>query len=192
MPDKTHFDLETLILLIMAMLNPMVAVFMMKGCGIEFVFCLLLFILLLVPLVSVLLSTYPLTLNALASLSLGSLPISLSPIVTRERSLASLSSSEILRGRRPGPMLFSCRGPAPHLLLLFRPSSTGLNQCFRHLHLHPHPQPRPRLHLQLRLQSKSLWSQKHLTQLHLLSFQCPLQSEHELWETIDVDDTTAL
>jgi len=45
MPDKTHFDLETLLLLVIAMLNPMVAVFMMKGCGKEFVICTLLFIL---------------------------------------------------------------------------------------------------------------------------------------------------
>ncbi|KAH0288693.1 hypothetical protein M436DRAFT_80299 [Aureobasidium namibiae CBS 147.97] len=49
MPDKTHFDLETLLLLVIAMLNPMIAVFMMKGCGKEFVICTLLFILCLFP-----------------------------------------------------------------------------------------------------------------------------------------------
>jgi uncharacterized membrane protein YqaE (UPF0057 family) len=188
MPDKTHFDLETLILLIIAILNPIIAVFMMKGCGIELVFCLFLFILLSFSLISVLLSTYPLTLNALASLFLGSTPFSLPPIVTRERSLASLSSLGLLQSRLPGPMSSSCREPVPHLLLLFRQSSTGLNQYFQHLHLHPHP--RPRLHLQLKLQSKSLWLQKHLTHLHLLLFRCPLQSEHDLWKMID--DTTAL
>jgi uncharacterized membrane protein YqaE (UPF0057 family) len=190
MPDKTHFDLETLILLIIAILNPIIAVFMMKGCGIELVFCLFLFILLLVALVSVLLSTHPLTLNVPASLFLGSRPFSLSPIVTRERSLASLSSLGLLQSRFPGPMSSSCREPVPHLLLLFRQSSTGLNQCFRHLHLHLHPHPCPRLHLQLKLQSKWLWLQNYLTHLHLLLFQCPLQSEHELWKTID--DTMAL
>jgi uncharacterized membrane protein YqaE (UPF0057 family) len=58
MPDKTHFDLETLVLLIIAILNPMIAVFMMKGCGTELVFCLCLFLILLVSLISVLMSTY--------------------------------------------------------------------------------------------------------------------------------------
>jgi uncharacterized membrane protein YqaE (UPF0057 family) len=59
MPDKTHYDLETLILMIIAMLNPMVAVFMMKGCGGQFIICLLLFITLFVFLASLLFSTYP-------------------------------------------------------------------------------------------------------------------------------------
>jgi hypothetical protein len=166
----------------------MIAVFVMKGCGIELVVCLLLFILLSVSLVSVLMSTYLLTPNALASLFLGSRPFSLSPIVTRERSLASLSSLGLLQSRLPGPMSSNCRGPVLHLLLSFRPLNTGLNQYFRHLHLHPHSC--LRLHLQLKLQSKWLWLRKHLTHLHLLLFQCPLQSEHELWKTID--DTTAL
>jgi uncharacterized membrane protein YqaE (UPF0057 family) len=59
MPDKTHYDLETLILMIIAMLNPMIAVFMMKGCGTHFVICLLLFVTLYVSLTFHLSSAYP-------------------------------------------------------------------------------------------------------------------------------------
>lgn len=61
MPDKTQYDLETLILMLIAMLNPMIAVFMMKGCGKELVICILLTIFMFVFGVSLFLPTYPLT-----------------------------------------------------------------------------------------------------------------------------------
>lgn len=172
------------------MLNPMVAVFMMKGCGGQFIICLLLFITLFVSLASLFLSTYLLTLNVPASFPLGSTPMCLSPIVTRERSLACLLSLEFLE-RLPSPRLSSCRGLAPYLQL-FRLSSTDLNQYLRHRHLQLLLYPHPHLLLQLQLQSKLLWLQKHLMHhhLHLLLFQWPLQSELESWKNID--DITSL
>jgi uncharacterized membrane protein YqaE (UPF0057 family) len=190
MPDKTHYDLETLILMVIAMLNPMVAVFMMKGCGGQFVICLLLFITLYVSLISLSFPIHLLTLNLPASSPDGSTPMCLSPIVTRERRLACLLSLGFLE-RLPSPRLSNCKGLALYLLL-FRLPSTSLNQYLWYLHLQLLSYLHPHLRLQLQLQSKWLWSQKHLTHhhLHLLLFQFPLQIEHELWRTID--DTTAL
>jgi uncharacterized membrane protein YqaE (UPF0057 family) len=177
MPDKTHYDLETLILMVMAMLNPMIAVFMMKGFGKEYIICFLLLLLMLVFLVSCLFLTYLLIHNVLGSFQLGSTPTPLSPIVTRGRSPASLWSLQFLHSRLD-PMSFRCRGPILHPILLSRPLSTGLNQ-----NLHP----RLRLHLQPKLQ-KWLWSRKHLTRHLQLHLHLPLQSELELWKMID--DTT--
>ena len=75
MPDKTHFDLETLLLLVIAIFNPMIAIFMMKGCGKEFVICILLFMLWSVNSLPLTFSTCPLTFIVTASFQLGSTPI---------------------------------------------------------------------------------------------------------------------
>lgn len=118
MPDKTQFDLETLLLLVIAIFNPMIAVFMMKGCGKEFVICILLFVLMLVSLSSFSSLTYQLTTTVPGFFQLGSTPTISSAIVTGERSLVCLLS---LGYSLPGPMLSSCREPALHLLLPSRP-----------------------------------------------------------------------
>ncbi|KAK6004642.1 hypothetical protein QM012_008504 [Aureobasidium pullulans] len=48
MPER-HHDQDTLLLLLIALINPVIAVFMMRGCGLEVVICFLLCLLFIFP-----------------------------------------------------------------------------------------------------------------------------------------------